>query len=94
MGIDPRTIVPAILCDAPFCASGGRKSRARRRLNEILQTKTQEEIAREIRCSQRFVSYLATGQRKPGNWRLARRIRERLGIDEGDWETDAAGCSV
>src|SRR5512133_374881 len=94
MGLDPRTIVDAILCDSPFCASGGRKSKGRRRLNEILQTKTQDEVALELRCSRRVVSYLATGQRRPGNWRLVQRIKEKLGIEEMDWEMDTAETAL
>lgn len=81
-------IVDAVLGDSKWDASGGRKSLARSKLQEILRHQTQAQIAKRIRCSQRFVSMMAAGQRKPGNWRLVRRIRDSLGISENDWDVE------
>jgi hypothetical protein len=82
-------IIDAILGDANpslFDASGGRKSRGRTMLLEILKTKTREEVAREIRCSSEFVSMLSSGQRKPARWRLMDRIVLKFKIPREAWE--------
>lgn len=79
-------IIDAILCDSPFCASGGRKSKGRSMLLDILQTRTREDVAREIRCTPEFVSMVASGKRNPARWRLVERMYVKLGIPRDAWE--------
>lgn len=81
-------IIDAILCDAPssgFDASGGRKSRGRSLLLKILETRTRESVAQDIRCTPEFVSLLASGKRKPARWQLMDRIASKLGIPRDSW---------
>lgn len=74
--------------DSKWDASGGMKSLGRSKLRDVLRHETQAQLAKRIRCSQRYVSMLAAGQRKPKNWHLVVRIREILGIVETDWDTE------
>ena len=80
------TIAGIELDPSPFDASGGKRSKGRAKLLKILQTKTETEVAREVRCSPEFISMLACGRRKPGSWRLMDRILSKLKIARDSWE--------
>jgi hypothetical protein len=66
-------------------ASGGRKSKGRTMLLEILKTRTIYDVASELHCSPQFVSFMSTGRRKPSRWELVQRMADRLGIAGEDW---------
>jgi hypothetical protein len=81
--MEPRLV--SMIVASRWDASGGRKSKGRTMLLEILKTRTTVEVAREIGCSPEFVSMMSSGRRRPGHWILVSKMRAALGISGEDW---------